>query len=536
MLAIHRLAPAAALLFALAPQPTAAAQIVHPDNTLEALTPQPSERFGENIAVDGDRMVVGAPRNGELGVLSGAAYFFERAPGGDWVQTQKLFAPIAPGLFTSFGTSVAIDGDRALVSTFQGYVAAYERGAGGNWNLDGTLDKPSSAAIGYGTTVALEGDRAVVACTSTGLGGFGPGELYVFERGPGGWVFDATIQSTANGPSSGFGITIDLDGDQLVAGAAKDPASPLPSSGLVHLARRNGPGDWSFVGQIAEPVPEAGAEFGTVVALDAGRLFVGAIRGDGAVLDGGEVHEFVAGPGGFAHVGAITSGDTQTGDRFGSNLAFDGDLLVVGAEEAVGAGGVSGGAAYLFGRRTDGSWFRSARVELESQNSVDDIGFFAGTTITVEGDAVLLGAPGAGGHGLIAQLEVGTLLHGDTTIASTTGGAQSLSLRTGAARAGDAYLVVGSATGTTPGTPLGGGATLPLVVDPYTLQTTGLGAPIAAPLGVLGPDGEAESVFFATQPVAAAFVGLTVWHAALTFDLVTFEVFATNAVAVELVP
>lgn len=71
------------------------------------------DRFGQAIAVDGTRIVVGAPAS--LGFTGDAAYVYERVEG-TWVQTFRL----VPGdgvEGVAFGEAVAIDGSRAAIGS-----------------------------------------------------------------------------------------------------------------------------------------------------------------------------------------------------------------------------------------------------------------------------------------------------------------------------------------------------------------------------------------------------------------------------------
>lgn len=61
--------------------------------------------FGHAVALRGDVLAVGAPRDGENGSLTGAVYLFDLSA---WTQTAKLF-PVERGTQDAFGSSVAID-------------------------------------------------------------------------------------------------------------------------------------------------------------------------------------------------------------------------------------------------------------------------------------------------------------------------------------------------------------------------------------------------------------------------------------------
>ena len=66
------------------------------------------EGFGVGVAIDGDWIVVGAPRDDLFAQNSGAVYVFRR-DGTDWVEHAKLKGLWIQG--DNMGYSVAIDGD-----------------------------------------------------------------------------------------------------------------------------------------------------------------------------------------------------------------------------------------------------------------------------------------------------------------------------------------------------------------------------------------------------------------------------------------
>jgi len=76
-----------------------------------------SDRFGSSVAVCGDRIVVGAPYDMPLSRV-GVAYVFEYVGGtkgaNPWTETARL-SPSDGSSFDFFGSSVAIDGDRIAV-------------------------------------------------------------------------------------------------------------------------------------------------------------------------------------------------------------------------------------------------------------------------------------------------------------------------------------------------------------------------------------------------------------------------------------
>ncbi len=124
------------------------------------------------------------------------------------------------------------------------------------------------------------------------------------------------------------------------------------------------------------------------------------------------------------------------------------------------------------------------------------------------------------------------------TISLGIGGTQTFSLDAGPAHAGETYWLLGSATGTTPGTPAAAGVVLPLNTPDFYFNASVIlvDSPILIDtLGTLDASGRGAARFVLppnTTPVAA---GLVLHHAYATFQG-TAPVFASNPVAVTLVP
>ena len=139
------------------------------------------------------------------------------------------------------------------------------------------------------------------------------------------------------------------------------------------------------------------------------------------------------------------------------------------------------------------------------------------------------------------------ILHLDADVSSislASGGAQNLDLYSPpSVFAGQLYLLLGSTSGTSPGTPLGGGITLPLNVDAYTLvvaQFAGGGLYPGA-VGTVDADGRANAAVNLPAGLSgAALVGLSLDHAFVTIDLLSAAgpeiTGATNAVPLTLLP
>jgi len=121
-------------------------------------------------------------------------------------------------------------------------------------------------------------------------------------------------------------------------------------------------------------------------------------------------------------------------------------------------------------------------------------------------------------------------------ISLSAGGTQDFILDAGPTHAGDIYLVLGSASGTSPGTPVGAGLILPLNYDGYTLFTinaTNL-PPLLNTFGSLDAAGTAQAQISLPPATSPSLAGLTLHHAFGTLG--ASGTFVSNAVSLSLVP
>ena len=185
----------------------------------------PFDRFGGAVAVAAERIVVGAADSDPNGVSSaGAAYVF-RFDGTAWVQEAKLTAPDAAE-FDRFGTSVAVQGDRVFVgapsSGVDGSLYIFRR-QGTAWMIEAKLLPPPCADASFGWAVSVHGDRALVGgpsdfCQSNVAVLSPPGAAYVFRREGTNWLQEAILPSPPGCCSQSFGAAVSLSDSVAVVG------------------------------------------------------------------------------------------------------------------------------------------------------------------------------------------------------------------------------------------------------------------------------------------------------------------------------
>ena len=133
----------------------------------------------------------------------------------------------------------------------------------------------------FGSALAIDGDVMVVAAPGADVGGVETsGAVYVFLRDPtsGEWLEHQHLLP-ANGDfgDSFLEMSLAIEGDTIVVGA---PYTTLQDfqEGVVYVFERDqgGPGIWGEVAQLSDVSVDDGGHFGSGVALEGDLLVVGA--------------------------------------------------------------------------------------------------------------------------------------------------------------------------------------------------------------------------------------------------------------------
>ena len=331
-----------------------------PDPVLEAVLAPADlgafDRFGWNVALEGDRAVVGASLHDALGSSSGAAYVF-RFDGAAWVQEQKLLSP-SPQAGGRFGEALALQGDVLFVGepdadlpggVEQGRVHLFER-IGGVWTATWTTTASDVESYeSFGGSLALDGDRLAVKSAER-TGAFITGAVYLFHRVGGVWTEVQKLTPASTGQTFG---PIALDGDLLVVGDPSDDQG----KGALHVFRET-PSGWieEVVVQALHPVRSV--LFGYDVALEGERILASAPWESSWGLHTGAAHLFelegttwretlrlVPSDGGFVGAGTsldLSGGRAALGAVASGTSGTSGDALVHPLPPRVGVAACAG--------------------------------------------------------------------------------------------------------------------------------------------------------------------------------------------------
>lgn len=203
-------------------------------------TAPPRSNFGAAVALSGKQAIVGAPLQTTDNGTTGAAYIYEEQADGQWRRTSLLVADDSQAA-DCFGASVAISGDTALVGAMasnatggmnSGAAYVFRKSATGNWNQVVKLAPPDLKNWScFGTTVALDGDLAVVTAPGTSDG---MGTVHVFRLDETGAAPLARFRPASTTPRAGFGQSVSIDAGSLLAGAPWEDTPTQDNTGAAY--------------------------------------------------------------------------------------------------------------------------------------------------------------------------------------------------------------------------------------------------------------------------------------------------------------
>ncbi len=365
--------------------------------------------FGFSIALSGDTAMIGALRDDDNGIDSGAVYVFTRS-GGNWSSQSKLTA-VDGGAGGELGGNVALDGDIAVIGARRDDDNGVDSGSayvfmrsGMTWNQQTKLTA-SDAAAGdeFGYSVAIYGDTAVIAAPRDDDKGDDSGSAYVFTRSGSSWSPQAKLTASDGAAGDVFGISVAISGDTVVIGADLTDEKGS-NSGAAYVFSRSG-NTWSQQVKLTADDGAAGDLFGIRVALSGDTAVIGAARDDDKGSESGSAYVFVRSGVEWLQQAKLSAHDGAANDRFGTRVAIDGNAAVIGAILGDGTSDNSG-SAYVF-TRSGNTWGQRTKLAA-SDGAADDV---FGWSVALYGDTVMIGAPTSiialpGGTGSVYVFEI----------------------------------------------------------------------------------------------------------------------------------
>lgn len=219
----------------------------NPGPVLAATFPDPGDRFGFAIAMDGTWLAISAPGDDDAAVNAGAVWIYRLTPTGYELRT-KLTCPLPPAtaLEAGFGQSVAISGATLVIGASQADTIGNASGAAFRYQLSSkgvslvsTLLPPlapsAAADAQFGFSVATDGSAIVVGAPGLEVSGQLRGGAFLYLDGT---ALDGVL---ANSGPTGFllaGTRVACTNASVIASAPTANAGLVPQAGRLYTLDR----------------------------------------------------------------------------------------------------------------------------------------------------------------------------------------------------------------------------------------------------------------------------------------------------------
>jgi len=310
-----------------------------PAPTLVPGRPNGSRGFGFSLSAVGDDVLVGSPllEPGQPG-FDGVSLVFDAATG-----LETGFFPLPVSERTLSGWSTALTADRAvLASPAGGYanpglVRVFDRATGA---VERELfPDDASSGLGFGLSIDALGDTALIGAPfGAAQGSFG-GAAYLFDLSTGQQLMKLRAPDPRVGDDFGWAVAL-TDTLAIVAAPTRGNDSVSDRGSVFFYDRATG----QLVREIVPADAFSDWRFGESLAVDGDTLVVGA--GDaGPFENSGAAYVFELSTG--VEQFKLVPRDADAGDRFGASVAIEGGRIAVGApgDDELGA---DAGAVYVF--------------------------------------------------------------------------------------------------------------------------------------------------------------------------------------------
>ena len=364
---------------------------------LTAPDPDSFAYFGFSVGISGNTAIVGAIRDDEAGIDAGAAYVFVRNQFG-WAPQAKLIGNNTEA-DDNFGFAVDVDGDFAIVTSpkNRGEGAAYiYRREGTVWEQKRNrvrlrmIPIDPDGASSFGVSVDIKGNTAVIGATGGNVGADVVGAAYIFTQNePPFWNQHTKLVAAdrGGGDQLGFAVAIGDNENEVIAGAPRHNAGGL-SSGAAYIFQQREDTSWVESGKLSDGETASEDQFGVSVSISGNFAISGAQQDDDIAPNAGAAYVFERSGILWLQRTKLTTDNAKAGDLFGNAVAMDGTTVLVGAP-GVDDAGPEAGAAYVFVQVGE-EWIQQARL------IADDLGIFDrfGSAVSVHGDTAIIGAHG----------------------------------------------------------------------------------------------------------------------------------------------
>ena len=359
---------------------------IYEDIQLSGTDSASGDEFGHSVSIDNGVAAIGAPFDDDNGANSGAAYLFDVSTG---EQIVKLL-PLDDVAGAEFGFSIAINNGIVAVGartddengTNAGAAYLFDASTGNQlFKLTPNDAEPNDE---FGNSIAIDNDIVAVGAWRADEYGDGSGAAYLFDATTGNQL-DKLLPPTGNNYQT-FGVSIAMDDGLVVIGARTffdlNEGFIFAKAHLFDVSTGNQLNE--FQPDILDLNGDQGGHFADAIDIDNGLIAVGAPYRSVVWDFSGAAYVFNATTGEQLHF--IFPDEVWDRDHFGISISINNGVVAIGSQEDD-DNGFDSGSAYLYDALTGN--------EISKLLASDGVEFdLFGTSVAIDGDVTVVGAKG----------------------------------------------------------------------------------------------------------------------------------------------
>ena len=293
-----------------------------------------------------------------------------------------------------FGRTIAVHNGYAIVNqdSLSSTDVLVLKKEGNSWielaELEGDVDATSSAPSNSAFSSFMDGDRAIWGAPDYSYPTRANGGIaFVYRRDGDSWSREGTLSPADVNNSGDFGLSVALDDDLAIVGAPDfEEDASMVDEGAAYIFRYDG-SQWVQEARLLPDDREGGKKFGRSVDISGDYAIVGVLVDNEVAAAAGAAYIFERENEEWTQVAKLFASDANTVGAFGTSVAIEEELALIGAQSEAG-NAVLTGAAYVFEHTDDDTWVETTKITASDGASGD----FFGNAVSLDDDCAAIGA------------------------------------------------------------------------------------------------------------------------------------------------
>jgi hypothetical protein len=348
-----------------------------------------NSNFGWSLSIESNTMLIGAPNIFEHGIT----YIYE-SDGIEWIEKQ-IISPINGGDEDRFGESVLLHGEYAFIGARNTADKGYRSGAvyvykktGNQWVLDTKLLASDGEAYDYfGGAISVYGDTLMIGAYGDDDIATDSGAVYIFENVNGEWLQSNKITASDGEDTDYFGAKILINGNKLLVSSVLDDDNGIDSGTVYFFEKDSNTNSWILTSKITPMDGAEGDRFGSSLSLQNDLMVISSYFDGDNGYHSGSAYIFSYINNNWTETTKLLANDGQSTDYFGISTKIANNRIAIGSIRNSNGNGNRAGAVYLYSY-INGSWIQSEKLITTDGEFGDQFGL----SIDVQNNKLYIGA------------------------------------------------------------------------------------------------------------------------------------------------